>query len=128
MPRVAVIDRLSDRWAARRKERDRSRRLRRYEHAGRGTVVLKVVACVLLFAAFTLLGFLVGSDQYQVTFIGWVPCIMLVCGIGLGALYLVVLRRSIGFEEQLSLPECQRDSDVVFTMRFKNKSPLLMLR
>ena len=128
MPRIAAIDRLADRRAARKKESERKRSLRRYEHSGRGLVVLKAVACVLLVVVFAILGFVVGSDTYQATLIGWVPCIMVLSGIGLGALYLFVLREKIEFEEQLAIPECQRDSDVVFTMRFKNRSPLLVTR
>ena len=128
MPRIAAIDRLADRRAARKKGRERKRALRRYEHAGRGAKVLKVLACVFLLAAFFLLGFLVGNADYHATLIGWAPFFMALAGIGLGAVYIVVLRRAISFEERLSLPECQRDSDVTFTMHFKNSSPLLATR
>ena len=128
MPRIAALDRVSDKWAAHRKGRARKRALRRYEHAGRGTVVMKVVTCVVMLVVFGLLGFLVGSDEYRATFIGWVPFVMVIVGILLGALYITVLKRAITFEEKLSIPECNRDSDVTFTMNFKNASPLLATR
>ena len=128
MPRIAAIDRAADWRAGRKKHRERRRALRRYEHRGRGAVVAKVAACVVMLVAFAALGFVVGNDQYQATLIGWVPCIMLLCGIGLGAIYISVLKRAISFEELLDVPECSRDSDVTFTMRFKNRSPLLATR
>ena len=128
MPRIAAIDRLADARNERKKRRERTRALRSYEHRGRGAVVAKVFACVLMVAAFAVLGFLVGSDQYQATLIGWIPCIMVLCGIGLGWVYIRVLRHGIRYEEALSVPECQRDSDVVFTMNFKNATPLLATR
>ena len=128
MPRIAALDRVADWRTGRRKGRERRRALRRWEHAGRGAVVLKVVACAVMLAVFAALGFLVGSDQYQATLIGWLPCIMLLAGIGLGAAYLAVLRRGIRFEELMDVPECSRDSDVTFTMRFKNRTPLLATR
>ena len=128
MPRIAAIDHLADRRAAHHHHRERRRALRRYEHAGRGRTVAKVVICVVMLVAFASLGFLVGNDQYQATLIGWVPCIMLLCGIGLGAAYAAILRRGITFEELMDVPECSRDSDVTFTMRFKNRTPLLATR
>ena len=128
MPRIAAIDRLADKRAARKRGRERRRALRRYEHAGRGRMIAKVVVCVVMLLAFASLGFLVGNDQYQATLIGWVPCVMLLCGIGLGAAYLAVLRHAITFEELMDVPECSRDSDITFTMRFKNRSPLLATR
>ena len=128
MPRIAAIDRLVDKRNARKKERERKRELRRYEHSDRGAVVLKVAVCALMLVAFAVLGFLVGSDEYQVTLIGWIPCIMLLCGILLGWIYLRVLKGGIRFEEVLSAPECMRDSDVVFTINFKNTTPLLATR
>ena len=128
MPRIAVIDRLADARASRKKGRERKRALRRYENRGRGTVIAKVAACVLMLAVFAGLGFLVGSDEYQATLIGWIPCIMVLCGIGLGWIYNRVLKNGIRFEERLSVPECLRDSDVVFTINFKNATPLLATR
>lgn len=128
MPRIAAIDRLVDKRNARKKARERKRALRSYERKGRGAVVVKAVACVVLLALFFALGLLVGTDEYQVTLIGWVPFVMALCGIGLGLAHVMVLRKGVRFEEMLSVPECQRDSDVVFTMEFENATPLLATR
>lgn len=128
MPRIAAIDRLADRRAKRKAQRQHARSWRAYQHKGRVRAVLKALACLVMLAAFAVLGFLVGSDQYQVTLIGWVPFVMVLTGIVLSGLYLLVLRRGIRFEEALSVPECRRDDDVSFTVSFKNATPLLASR
>ena len=128
MPRIAALDRVADARADHKKRRERKRALRRYEHEGRRSKIFKFLGCVLLLGVFALLGFLVGSDEYQVTLIGWAPFVMALVGIVLAYVYLRVLRGGIVFEESLSVPECRRDSDVVFTMNYKNRTPFLATR
>ena len=128
MRRIKVIDRASDKHAARKKERGRKRAIRRHAHQGRKAKIGKIIGCIALLAFFALLGFLVGNDEYRATLIGWVPFVMALVGILLAWLYLRVLKHGIRYEERLSMPECERDSDVVFTMNFKNRTPLLATR
>ena len=128
MPRIAAIDRIADARAARKKGRERKRALKAYEHRGRKAKIAKIAACIALLAAFAVLGFFVGNDEYHVTLIGWLPFFMVLGGIGLGAAYIVVLRGGVHFEERLAVGECPRDSDVTFTINYRNTTPLLATR
>ena len=128
MPRIAFIDRASDKRAGRKKERERKRALSAPARRARRQAVLKALACFGLLAVFAVLGIAVGNSDYQVTLIGWVPFCMTAAGIVLAAVYAAVLRSMISFEEILAASECERDSDIAFRVRFKNRSPLLATR
>ncbi len=128
MSRIAAVDRAADRHAERKKERDRKRALRSPRARARRVIVLKVVVCVLLLAVFASLGFVVGDAEYHATLIGWVPSLMMLTGIALSGLYTVALRYGITFEENTDATDCQRDSDVGFTVKFRNATPLLATR
>ena len=130
MPRVKVqaLDRLADRRAARKKARERKHALLAPERRRRRVKMMKVVAVVALLAVFTLLGFAVGTSDYEVTLIGWVPLLMTVMGLVLAYVYALVLYHGITFEEETAANECTRDSEVAYTVRFTNRTPLLATR
>ena len=128
MPRFKATDKLADKHAARKTARKRKRALKAQARAARRLVVLKVLACIIMLVVFGALGFAVGSSDYTMTLIGWMPFFMLVVGIILAGIYILILRNRVVFDEALSIGECQRDSDVVFTATFKNKTPLLVNR
>ena len=128
MRHIAVIDSLSDKRAAAKRERKRTQMLAAEARRARLRVVAKVAACLGVLALFALLGFAVGNADYQATLIGWVPFVMAVVGIALAGAYMLVLRSRIAFSEDADATECPRDSDVVFHVRFSNRSPLFATR
>lgn len=128
MPRFARLDNLADRRAARRTARARARAIVAGKKRARRTRALKAVAVVLVFALLASLGFVVGDDSYQATLIGWAPFLIALVGVAVSAVYSAVLKSGIGFEEMTNVGSCQRDSEVVFSVAFKNRTPLLASR
>lgn len=128
MPRFARLDNLADRRAARRTERARARAVRAGKKRDRRTRALKALALVLVLALLALLGFVVGDDSYQATLIGWAPFLIVLVGVAVSAVYSAVLKGGIGFEEMTNVGSCRRDSEVVFSVAFKNRTPLLASR
>ena len=71
---------------------------------------------------------MVGDSDYRATAIGWVPFLSAVLAIAGAFAYLQVVKAKLAFSEASDMRDCERDSDVRFTVRFDNASPLFVFR
>jgi uncharacterized protein (DUF58 family) len=62
------------------------------------------------------------------TIYGYLPGLFFVFAIGVSYLYLTILRRSLSFEEMSDLSNCKRETEIAFTVKLKNRSPLVCPR
>ncbi len=114
--------------AARRRARDRKRALRSDAVRARRRVAARALACVVVLALLLACALVVGDSDYHATAIGWIPFLSAVFAIAGGFLYLQVVKARLSFAETSDMRDCERDSDVRFTVRFDNASPLFVFR
>ena len=114
--------------AARRRKRDRKRALRSPERRARRTAVVKACVCLGILALLLAMALVVGDSDYHATAIGWIPFFSAVLIVVGAFAYLQVVKAKLTFSEQSDLRDCERDSDVRFTVRFNNASPLFVFR
>ncbi|MGI6032753.1 MAG: DUF58 domain-containing protein [Coriobacteriales bacterium] len=60
--------------------------------------------------------------------IGYMGLITVVFIIGISFAYLQVVKRALSIDESSLMDECERGSEVTFTIKFKNSSPLIVTR
>lgn len=120
--------RFSDRRAAWQRRRARKKAAKSPKRVARRTVALKAVACAAVLGCFLALALLVGDADYVATPIGWTPFLTAAVAVLLAFVYLQVLRRRVTFEDASEVADCERGSDVRFTVRFENATPLFCFR
>lgn len=119
---------LREAHAAHRRRCDRKRALRSEAVRARRRVVGKALACAGILALLLACALVVGDSDYHATPIGWIPFLSAVLAIAGGFAYLQVIKAKLTFSESSDLRDCERDSDVRFTVRFNNASPLFIFR
>lgn len=119
---------LRDRYASWQKRRARKRARVAPERRARRAVACKAVVCAAVVATFLALALVVGDADYAATPIGWIPFLAVVVAIAFAFCYLQVLKRRVTFEDSSEVGDCERGSDVRFTVRFDNASPLFCFK
>lgn len=92
----------------------------------RGRIV-RALACVGTLALFLAIALLVGDSDYRATPVGWVPFFVALFAIALAQAYVRLAERWLGFHEKAQFGDCQRGSNVPFTVTFENRGFLVLL-
>ncbi len=85
-------------------------------------IVVRVVLVVLALAVCAVVPLFVND------IIGYLPLIAVVLVLILSFVYMLILWRSLSFNEDSLLASCERGSDIDFVLHFRNRSPLVFLR
>lgn len=99
------------------------RDLTRKERRRRRLVVVGKIAFVVMLLAFSAV-----LPVFVNNAIGYIPVVAVLASILLAFLYLQLLKRALVFEEDSDLHDCERGEQVVFSVRFRNRMPLLFFR
>jgi uncharacterized protein (DUF58 family) len=82
-------------------------------------IILKIIICVLIVTGTAIPAVFMNSIY------GYLPVLTVIIAIGLSYCYLILLKRSLTFEEMSNLQNCRRGADVDFTVNMRNKSFLV---
>lgn len=114
--------------AARKRRRNRKRALVSAARRARRVVAVKACVCAGVLALLLAMALVVGDSDYHATAIGWIPFLSAIAVIACAFSYLQVVKARLAFSEESTISDCERDSDVRFTVHFTNGSPLFIFR